>query len=329
MKAPTIKLDQKDKKLIYELDIDSKQSASSLAKQIGISKQGCTLKINNLQKKGVIKSFLTVINTPVIGDLSFRMYFKLIDMSPEKEKEFVNYFINHTSVPWVVATEGLWDYVIVVFPHTFEDFEKFSTALNNKYGSFVEKKEIALVTKAMHFRAGYMLGKKRDLRPFIYAGQPKNVAKLDILDKQILTILAINSRTPIINIARELKTNAKNISYRIDKLKKENVIEGYTITVDLEKIGFERYKVFIRTKNTNNETEKKFIEYSRMHPYILYYSTSIGVNDVELELVVKNNTHLREVIDELKINFHHIIKSYEIMKIYKEYKLNYYPEGKK
>jgi Lrp/AsnC family transcriptional regulator for asnA, asnC and gidA len=323
------KLDQKDRKLIYELDIDSRQSASSLAKKIGISKQGCTLKINNLTKKGIIKSFPTVINTPVIGNLSFRLYFKLIDMTPEKETEFVTYLTEHKSVPWVVATEGLWDYIIVVFPKDFESFEKFNTELNNKYGAFIEKKDIALVTRAFRFRAGYILEKKKDIPPFIYAGQPNEVANLNELEKHILTILAKNARTPIIEIARKLNTNAKIIGYRIDKLEKENVIEGYTITVDLDKIGFERYKVFIRTKNMDEGKERQFIEYCRMHPFLLYYSTSIGVNDVELELIVHNGIHLRKIIDDIKTKFNSIIKSYEIMKIYKEYKLNYYPEGER
>ncbi|MGV8161974.1 MAG: Lrp/AsnC family transcriptional regulator [Candidatus Nanoarchaeia archaeon] len=323
----TLKLDQKDKQLIYELDIDSRQSASRLAKKIGISKQGCTLKINNLVKKGIIKSFPAVINTPLIGNLSFRMYFKLTDITPEKESEFVDHLTNHLSVPWIVATEGLWDYLIVVFPRDFEHFEEFNQELNNKYGAFIEKKDIALVTKALRFRAGYILGKKRDIPPFIYAGQPKDTVHLDELEKKILLILAKNSRTPIIEIARNLNTNAKTISYRIDKMEKENIIEGYTITVDLDKTGFERYKVFMRTKNMSEDKERKFIEYCRMHPYLLYYSTSIGVNDVELELIVHNGIHLREIIDDIKRHFISIIKSYEIMKIYKEYKLNYYQEG--
>ena len=72
----TIKLDQKDKKLIYELDIDSRQSASQLARTIGISKQGSTFKINNLVSKEVIQGFPAILNTALIGYLSFRIYFK-------------------------------------------------------------------------------------------------------------------------------------------------------------------------------------------------------------------------------------------------------------
>lgn len=321
----SIKIDMKDKRLLYELDINSRQPASSLAKKVGISKQGCLLKIHNLVKKGIIKSFITVLNTPLMGNLSFRMYFKLIDVSPEEENEFRKYLIEHKSVPWVIECEGIWHYIIVVFPRNFEHFEEFNREINNLYGKYIEKKDIALVTQANHFRTGYLLGKKIDIKPLIYAGQPKEIIKLTPLEEDILKILASNSRTPIIEIAKQLKTSAKNISYHIQKMEKTNIIEGYTVTIDLEKTGFERYKVFIRTKNLTAQKEKTFIEYSRMHPYILYYSKSIGENDVELELIVNNTTHLRSIIADIRRRFGQYIKSYETLRMYKEYKLNYYP----
>ena len=285
----TIKLDEKDRRLIYELDIDSRQSASQLAKKIGISKQGCTFKINNLVKKGAIVSFPAVLNTPLIGNLSFRMYFKLIDISPEKEEEFKLYLISHNEVPWIVGCEGAWDYIIVVFPPSFEAFERFNIELNNKYGQFIEKKDIALVTRAYHFRAGYVLGEKRDIPPFVYAGQPSLPAQLDNHDKKIMSLLAQNARMQLVKIAQASKLPAKTVWYRIEKLKKSGIIEGFTITVDLDKLGFERYKVFILTKNMTAKREHSFIEFVRMHPYGLYYSKSIGTNDVELELIVKQH----------------------------------------
>jgi len=323
-----IKIDLKDKRLLYELNIDSRQSASQLAKKIGISKQGCTLKINNLIKKGVIKSFPTIIGMAPIGYLSFRMYFKLSDITPSQEEEFKTYLINHHAIPWVVGCEGTWDYIIVIFPKDFTDFENINSEINNVYGQYIEKKDIALVTIAHNFRPGYILGKKHDIPPISYAGQPKEIIQLDETDKNILVELAKNSRTPIIEIAKKIRTPAKTVAYRIEKLERLKIIEGYIVTIDLEKIGFERYKVFIRTKNMSQQKEKHFIEWSRMHPYALYYSRSIGENDVELEFIVHDNTHLREIIADIRNVFGEIIKSYEILKIYKEFKLNYYPHGK-
>ena len=153
----------------------------------------------------------------------------------------------------------------------------------------------------------------------------KKIVKLDNVDKKILTLLAKNARIPLIEVSRILKLPSKTVSYRIEKLRKLNVIEGCTITVDLDKIGFERYKVFIRTKNLSESIEKGFIRYARMHPFVLYYSKSIGANDVELELIVENSIHLREVIGKIREKFGDVIKSYEILKIYREYKLDFFP----
>ena len=304
------RIDLKDKKLIYELDLDSRQSAAQLGKKVGLSKQSVSLKMNNLVRKKVIKSFITVLNTPLLGRLSFRLYFKLIDISPKEEELFREYLVNHLDVSWVVGCEGIWDYMAVVFPINFMSFEKTMVEINNKFGKFIERKDIALVTRAYHFRSGYLLGKKVKIPDLIYAGQPSNVVKFDSHDEKIMFYLAKNSREPIINLASKLKLN---------------VIEGTTITLDYDKLGFERYKVFIRTKNLEEISEKEFIDSMRRHPYVLYYSKSIGSSDVELELIVENSLHLRKVIAGIRKDFGNLIKSYETMKIYAEYKLDFFP----
>ena len=318
-------LNIKDRKLIYELDLDSRQTASQIGRKIGLSKQGVTLKINNLVKKGIIKRFVTVLNTKLLGRLSFRMYFKLIDANPIKERAFRDYLVNNRDVPWVVGCEGIWDYMIVVFPNDFESFENFSVKLNNRFGEYIEKKDIALVTVAYHFRSGYIFGKKSNISPLIYAGQPSKLIKFDEKDLKILSFLAKNARMPIADISRKVKLNAKTVANRINRLKELNIIEGFTISVDYNKIGFERYKIFIRIKNFSEKKENDFIDYSQKHPYVLYYSKSIGPSDVELELIVKDSLHLKEVLGEIREKFGGIIKSYEVMKIYSEFKLDFYP----
>jgi DNA-binding Lrp family transcriptional regulator len=322
-----VKLDVKDRRLLYELDIDSRQSASELARKVGISKQGCTFKINALRKKGVIRSFPMVVNTPLIGYLSFRLYFKLSDATPKEEEEFRDYLVGCPNIPWVVGAEGLWDYIAVVFPSDFEDFEKFSVELNNKYGEYICKKDLALVTRAYHFHSGYLLGEKKDLSPLIYAGQPKEVVELDGMEREILALLSVDSRASLIEMSRKLGLHPKKVSYRIEKLRKLNVIEGFITALDLDRIGFERYKVFIRTKNLSEKKERKFIQYARMHPHIIYYSKSIGANDVEIEIVVENSILLREVIADIRERFASVIKGYETLRIYREFKINYYPWG--
>ncbi|NOZ80478.1 MAG: AsnC family transcriptional regulator, partial [DPANN group archaeon] len=213
-----VRLDLKDRKLIYELDIDSRQSASRLAKKVGISKQGCTYKIRKLFEKGILTSTLAILNTPLMGHLSFRMYFKLIDISPEKEELFRHWLTEHRLIPWLVGCEGIWDYIIVVFPTNFAEFQQFSQELNNDWGDYIERKDIALVTEAHHFRAGYLLGKKTDLQPLTYGGQPQEIYKLDEIDNNILSLLSADARIGLVEMGKKLKMPAKSVSYRVKKL---------------------------------------------------------------------------------------------------------------
>ncbi|MBS3146692.1 Lrp/AsnC family transcriptional regulator, partial [Candidatus Woesearchaeota archaeon] len=49
------KLDLKDKRLLYELDLDSRQSFNELGKKLSLSKSSVIYRINNMQKSGIIK----------------------------------------------------------------------------------------------------------------------------------------------------------------------------------------------------------------------------------------------------------------------------------
>ena len=86
-----LKLDLKDRKLLYELDTESRQSAHQIAKKIGLSKDAVIYRINKLQEAGVIKQFHTIINVGKLGFISFRLYLKLQNTTPEKEEEIIEY----------------------------------------------------------------------------------------------------------------------------------------------------------------------------------------------------------------------------------------------
>jgi len=71
-----IKLDLKDKKLLYQLDINSRQSYKEIGKKIGLSKDAVSYRIKQLQEEGIIRQFHTVIDVGKLGLISFRLYLK-------------------------------------------------------------------------------------------------------------------------------------------------------------------------------------------------------------------------------------------------------------
>jgi DNA-binding Lrp family transcriptional regulator len=61
-----LKIDLKDRKILYQLDINSRQSYSQIAKKVGLSKTVLVYRINRLKEKGVIRKFYTELQDFII-----------------------------------------------------------------------------------------------------------------------------------------------------------------------------------------------------------------------------------------------------------------------
>jgi len=70
------KLDLKDRKILYELDLNCRQSNAQIGKKVGLGRDVVAYRINHMQEEGVIKNFWTAINTFKLGYYVFRIYIK-------------------------------------------------------------------------------------------------------------------------------------------------------------------------------------------------------------------------------------------------------------
>ena len=57
-----VKLDLKDRKILYQLDINCRQSNTQFGKKVGLSKQVVDYRIKRMEEDGVIKCYWTDID---------------------------------------------------------------------------------------------------------------------------------------------------------------------------------------------------------------------------------------------------------------------------
>ena len=174
--------------------------------------------------------------------------------------------------------------------------------------------------------------KKKSSLPEL-VGVPRNLelfygekVKLDEKDKAILTILAQNGRASTVEIAKEIGLSRDAVKYRIDKMIKNTVIQGFVTVMNPPKIGLPFYsQVAISLLNLSLEREKKLINYIKEAPYIVYASKTMGRHDIYLEIFSKHPGHLNEILEKLREKFSDIIKDIEVTVIIKEYKWTEFP----
>ncbi|MFH0876279.1 MAG: winged helix-turn-helix transcriptional regulator [archaeon] len=318
-----IKLDKKDKSILYELDIDSRQSFGSIAKRVGLSKQVVDYRIKNLEKKGVIKGYYTVLNTSKLGYLYCRIFLKTQNLSAQKEKELYDYIRKISQVGWFGCQEGYWDNVIVLLVKSVSVLYEVYTSIIERFNEFLLDKEASIAAEVYHLKSKY-LHKKKDNSYSVLGGEP-DLEYIHKVDLEILKLLGDNARIPIIEISRILNISSKNVLSRIRKLENKRYILEYRTFFDHKAIGYHNYHVFLHLQRYAKNDKNHLIKFLQQHPNTLYITKAISESDLEFDVIVESHNYFHKVMDNIKKKNSNIIRHYQAELIYDVYSIRYMP----
>lgn len=317
------KLDLKDRRILYQLDINARQSNAEIAKKVGLSKDVVNYRIKKLEKTGFIKGYYTVIDFSRLGYFSVRLYLKLIDTTPQKEKDILNFLINHNKTFFVAETEGPWDITIETWVKSIYEFEDFYMEFKKRFKQYIGDDQMSIFTKAHHFHRAYILNKQFDESKPEYFGKEEKV-QYDRTDMLILKSLAKNSRIPIIEISTKLNIPPRTVAFRIKQLEKKKIIQGYRFIFDFELFGYTYYKVDVILKEILRI--KELMSFAHRNPNIIYIDETIGGADFEFDLEVKGKNEFLGLMNKIRTKFPEI-RSHIFFTLRRYCKLLYFPES--
>jgi Lrp/AsnC family transcriptional regulator for asnA, asnC and gidA len=311
------KLDLKDRKILFELDKDSRQSFRSIGRKVGLSKDIVAGRVKKLKENGTIKRFFARYDTLQLGLNLLRFYFKFQYVTPEIKKEIINHFMDNNYVKNLFSTEGSYDLGVVINVEKISDFYPFWKKTLEKYGDFFSEHVFSVYMGELIYERAFLIDETK-----IPERSPMRVnlgeVKIDDLDLEILKLLVSDARMPILEIAKKLDSNVTTIHSRIKRLLDEKVILGFTVELDLDKIGYQIWKVdFYLSEYTKSN---QIIKYVEKNPLLLFVDHTIGHADLELEIHVKNISQLHNIIEDLQAKFPKIIRKYTYFRAVKFYK---------
>jgi len=144
------------------------------------------------------------------------------------------------------------------------------------------------------------------------------------LDYKLLNEIAVNARIPIINLAEELDCSSQTINYRLKNMIKYNIIQGYRVNLDLQKLGLHQFKLEIYLKD--HKYRKEVWNYLKNKPYTEVLNVAVGWSDLEFELVLENVDKLTQIMDEINTKFPKVIKKQSFWINEQFHKLRWLPE---
>jgi DNA-binding Lrp family transcriptional regulator len=250
------KLDVKDRKILYELDIDSRQSFSQLGKKVGLHKDVVAYRVKKLQEKGIIQNFFTEFNDYKLGYFDIKFYLTYQNITPEIKQEIIDYFVENSYTDAVYSTEGHIDLIVISQVEDIPEFYEVWNGIINKYRDFFSNQIFCIHNQMIEYKRFFLLDEKIDKKDsrIVHVEDPYNKkVEIDSIDKKILELLHSNSRIKTLEIAQKLNSAVNTINSRIKKLVKLGVIVYYTININWPKIGYQMFKADIVLKNPKKD----------------------------------------------------------------------------
>ena len=308
-------LDALDRKILFELDCNSRQSHSELARKVRQGRDRVEDRVERLVDQGYIRSFNAVINLYKMGLTIYKTYFRL--KNDRKRVQEFRAFLNSSPFVYRVASyDGSWDLNVATAARSPRDFASAHTEMVSRFEDIVIDYQMYTLIDVWRFRKGYFVGKTSS--GALTGGEPER-NQVDRLEYEILKQLAVNARIPFADLAEKLKCSPAVVSHRIEQLEKSGLIAGYRIEVDHEKLGMMHFKTQLSTSSTQPRLAKKFFEACQSNPHVTYFIHQLGECPLEIELEVESLSQFHEILDSLREEFHSYLQNFRSMLIREEY----------
>lgn len=317
-------LDLIDRKILYELDINARLPVTQLARKLRQSREKVNYRINSLTKRGFIRKYVCMINPAKLGYSIYKLFFKFQNMSKEKEREAIAWLAKNNFVYWVTSAQGRWDLNITVFAENINHFEGILSEFITIYGEFIQEQEFNTTLEVGIMSKDWLLPEKRLSGKIVYVGGKTEDFRIGKLDVEILRVLANNGRMKANEIARKVKSTQRIVIYRMKQLEHENIILGYTTSLNLELFKTQFFKATVNFNVMTPVLKKRIIEYCKNDPRIGFLIFCVGNWPLELELIVKDNKEFYEVMDRFREAFPEM-RGYETIIFSKEHKFDWMP----
>lgn len=305
-----VKIDLKDRKILYQLDLNCRQSNTQIGKKVGLSKKVVGYRIHRMQSEGVITHFWTAINTYKLGYYYvFRIYINLIDISPKIKTEIIQYFVENKDSWAVITSKGPIDLDVVLWVNDVYEFNRYWVNTLQTYGKYFAKSTISILTEVISCKKSYLLdeGDDSSSRFFYKANCRGEPLQIDEVDYKILDELALNARIPFIDLAEKLNCSPQTIDYRVKNLMKKGIIQAFRVAIEPSKLGLQECAVDIYLKDQTKRNQ--IIDYLIKMPNVYdIMSMNIGWSDLQFQAVINNINEITLLTENIEKKFPNAVR---------------------
>ncbi|MBI5553403.1 MAG: winged helix-turn-helix transcriptional regulator, partial [Candidatus Diapherotrites archaeon] len=103
-----MRVDEKDRRIMYELSLNARLPVSRIARQTRIPREQAHYRFRQLTEKGFVQSFITEVNPEALGFFRTTVYLQLYHSVRSVEDQVIAFLESNPYVSWINITIGKW-----------------------------------------------------------------------------------------------------------------------------------------------------------------------------------------------------------------------------
>ncbi len=124
-----MKLEARDRRILAELQLDSRLTMQELGERVGMSSSACWRRVRMLEEAGIIDRYAVIVDTRKAGfGLSSIVHVSLARHEQKNVENFIREVLRHPEVLECFATSGEADFHLRV---VVEDIDAYNAFLDN------------------------------------------------------------------------------------------------------------------------------------------------------------------------------------------------------
>lgn len=316
------KLDIKDKKLLSELDTNARQTNSELSKKIRLSKKGTEYRISQLVKKDIIQGFYPVVDFLKLGYTYNRVFIKLQYLDDGIRDQIDEYIKKTDSIDWAVWFRGAYDLGLAFWTKTATEFKGRLLDFVAKFNDQIKDLHFSQVIRLDHYPYKIFQSGNDALATM---KETSNIETIDGIDKKILLELNKNSRLASTQIARNINSNYKLVSYRIKRLIGNKILLASRAKINHLALGMIHYKVFAYLKFNDIGRIKELKNYLQSLKQTVYIVDHTEANFLDFEIIVLSVEEFQDILDDISNKFAGMVREFQHFTFGKTIKISFLP----
>lgn len=320
-------MDVKDRKILYELEQDCRQSTALIAKKVGLSKTAVVHRIAKLKERRIIDDFSTITNGHKLGRHIYTVLLNMQGASNGKKEQILEYVKSLPHVGWCIQVFGNWDLVFAVLAQHVIELQQVIDRIEQDWGDYVKEREIMHNTATHAFPHKYLYENThvKEKMYYDYYDIFHEPAKLSTNDLAILNEVKKKPQSQIIEIAQTIKLSPDTVKRSLKRLSEEQVIMRHKAHINALELGYQWNIVLLSLKSLSKIQRSKLTEFVKTHPNMVFMVDCVGKWNCLLNIHAENSKQFKEILWEFRHTFEDTIKNEQVLSVASKQKHFYNP----